>query len=64
MKENLKPHVYKQSKDDAPSGDVLMACLLKNEPASYAALARLRATRASRSRRESESEQGDLVGGE
>ena len=31
MKENLKPYVYKQSKNFLGA----TACLLKNEPASY-----------------------------
>ena len=38
MKETLKPQAYEQSKDDAPgrkSGARLLACLLKNEPASH-----------------------------
>ena len=38
MKQDLKPRAYKQSKGVArrlrPAGS-LMACLLKNEPASY-----------------------------
>ena len=39
MKESLKPRAYKQSK---PWEAKVMACLLKNEPASYASVARLR----------------------
>ena len=51
MKENLKPYVYKQSKHDAGA----TACLLKNEPASYFFGEVKRQTR---SRSESESEEG------
>ena len=36
VKENLKPCAYKQSEDYTPLGDSLTACLLQNEPASYA----------------------------
>jgi hypothetical protein len=39
VKESLKPRAYKQSKSGVIS---MMACLLKNEPASYASVARLR----------------------
>ena len=39
MKESLKPRAYKQSKSRRAG---MMACLLKNEPASYASVARLR----------------------
>ncbi len=39
MKEYLKPRAYKQSKSGAIP---MMACLLKNEPASYSSVARLR----------------------
>ena len=38
MKEFLKPRAYKQSK---PRFVGVMACLLKNEPASYSSVARL-----------------------
>ncbi len=38
MKEFLKPRAYKQSK---PGAILVMACLLKNEPASYSSVARL-----------------------
>ena len=38
MKEYLKPRAHKQSE----GGDPLTACLLKNEPASYTSVARLR----------------------
>ena len=41
---------------------MVTACLLHNEPTSYSSPARLRAIKA-RSRSESESEQGDKVGG-
>jgi hypothetical protein len=37
MKENLKPCTYKQS-EGGPLSRRLMACLLWNEPASYAAV--------------------------
>ena len=37
MKENLKPCTYKQS-EGGPACRRLMACLLWNEPASYAAV--------------------------
>ena len=41
MKESLKPRAYKQSQSRLQ--DVgMMACLLKNEPASYSSVARLR----------------------
>ena len=40
MKESLKPRAYKQSKSSFD--ERMMACLLKNEPASYASVARLR----------------------
>jgi hypothetical protein len=47
VKQYLKPRAYKQSKGVAGrlrlSGS-LMACLLKNEPTSYAHVARLRGT--------------------
>ncbi len=39
MKEFLKPRAYKQSQQGVTP---VMACLLKNEPASYASVARLR----------------------
>ena len=39
MKESLKPRAYKQSKLGVT---LVMACLLKNEPASYSSVARLR----------------------
>ena len=59
MKENLKPCTYKQSE-----GSLLrerqMACLLWNEPASYAAVRQVKGEDV-RSRSESESEQGGLV---
>jgi hypothetical protein len=38
VKESLKPRAYKQSKSEATP---MMACLLKNEPASYSSVARL-----------------------
>ena len=38
MKESLKPRAYKQSKSRFGG---MMACLLKNEPASYSSVARL-----------------------
>ncbi len=40
MKEYLKPHADKQSEHPARVG--VTACLLKNEPASYSSVARLR----------------------
>ena len=44
MKQYLKPYAYKQSKGVARElrlAGSLMACLLKNEPASYSQAARL-----------------------
>jgi hypothetical protein len=43
VKESLKPRAYKQSKSGAIP---VMACLLKNEPASYSSVARLRLEKA------------------
>ena len=57
MKENLKPCTYKQS-EGGPFRRRLMACLLWNEPASYAAVRQVKGNDV-RSRSESESEQGD-----
>ena len=64
MKQYLKPRAYKQSKGVAPASAAgsLMACLLKNEPASYpvcgkvksvkdAAVAKASLNRASQSQR-------------
>ena len=53
MKESLKPHAYKQSESRFIG---MMACLLKNEPASYS-VSRVKAVKG-RSRSESESEEG------
>ena len=39
MKQYLKPRAYKQSKSRLAG---MTACLLKNEPASYSSVARLR----------------------
>jgi hypothetical protein len=59
MKENLKPCTYKQS-EGGPLRGCLMACLLWNEPASYACVREVKGDDV-RSRSESESEQGDRV---
>lgn len=59
MKENLKPCTYKQS-EGGPLRRRLMACLLWNEPASYAAVRQVKGHEV-RSRSESESEQGTKV---
>ena len=59
MKENLKPCTYKQS-EGGLLRERLMACLLWNEPASYARLREVKGHKV-RSRSESESEQGDRV---
>jgi hypothetical protein len=53
VKQTLKPCAHKRSE----LGNLVTACLLHNEPTSYASLARLRVFKA-RSRSESESEQG------
>jgi hypothetical protein len=63
VKEHLKPRAYKQSKGVARilrEPGSLMACLLKNEPASHPQVARLSPSKG-RSRSESESEQGVRV---
>jgi hypothetical protein len=44
MKENLKPCTYKQS-EGGPLRWRLMACLLWNEPASYAAVRQVKGKR-------------------
>ena len=59
MKENLKPCTYKQSEEGGRKTS-LMACLLWNEPASYAAVRKVKGEDV-RSRSESESEQGARV---
>ena len=59
MKENLKPCTYKQS-ERGGSNPSVMACLLWNEPASYAAVRQVKGEDV-RSRSESESEQGGRV---
>ena len=59
MKENLKPCTYKQS-EGGLLRERLMACLLWNEPASYAAVRQVKGQEV-RSRSESESEQGGPV---
>ena len=59
MKENLKPCTYKQSERGGRESSV-MACLLWNEPASYAAVRQVKGEDV-RSRSESESEQGGRV---
>ena len=59
MKENLKPCTYKQSERGGRKTSV-MACLLWNEPASYAAVRQVKGEDV-RSRSESESEQGARV---
>jgi hypothetical protein len=53
VKQTLKPRADKQS-ESRPAG--MMACLLKNEPASYSA-SQVKAVKG-RSRSESESEKG------
>ena len=58
MKENLKPCTYKQS-ERGPLRRSVMACLLWNEPASYAAVRWVKGEDV-RSRSESESEQGEV----
>ena len=57
MKEYLKPCTYKQSERGRRKTSV-MACLLWNEPASYAAVRWVKGEDV-RSRSESESEQGE-----
>ena len=54
MKENLKPCTYKQS-ERGGSNPSVMACLLWNEPTSYAAVRQVKGEDV-RSRSESESE--------
>ena len=54
MKEHLKPRAHNPSE---PGASRVTACLLKNEPASYASVAKVNAGD-SGSRRETESEQG------
>ena len=55
MKEHLKPCTYKQSERGPALGGSVMACLLWNEPASYAAQRWVKGENV-RSRRETESE--------
>ena len=57
MKQSLKPRADKPSE---PGATRVMACLLKNEPASYASVAKVNAGN-SGSRRETESEQGVVL---
>ena len=59
MKEYLKPCTYKQSERGGRKTSV-MACLLWNEPASYAAVREVKGQQV-RSQSESEFEEGERV---